>query len=329
MSWIDGSTWNDTLIDRTNLSEDHSKRLAKNTADVLANIGTRGYAHCDIASANVIVNLQTSQVTLIDVEDMYGPGLPRPSAPPQGTPGYQHRQSLVATDGQWSSCGDRFSGAVLLSEMLCWHQAEFRAASDESSFYNQNEVQDPSSPRYRLMKDILDKMSSSIGKLFERAWHSQTLDQCPPLSEWARLFEFPVVSEWVPIKPPPPAPPYQPVFSGPIQVPTPQQWKPQFIPLTMPLAQSSKPTEAPLYFRITRTSPGAPFTFEWLPVRDAEGYVIQEADQEDFKRPREVYRGKETHWEKRADPNSNILYYRVAAFNSQGTGPWSLVNSTY
>jgi len=74
----------------------------------------------------------TGAVELIDVEHLYAPGFAPTSILVLGTPGY----NLVTTaEGAWSPWADRFAAAVLLSEMLTWHNPEVvRRASGRGAY---------------------------------------------------------------------------------------------------------------------------------------------------------------------------------------------------
>jgi DNA-directed RNA polymerase subunit RPC12/RpoP len=189
MPWVDGSTWFDILFSGTKISQDESQGLAKSTVEVLAGLEQRGFAHCDIAGGNVIVHTTTGSASLIDVEDMFGPGLPPPGSFPQGTGGYQHQASRTAKWGQWCAEGDRFSAAVLLVEMLTWHHPQIRQEADGEHYFAEGELQDPNSLRYKLAVEILASISPQIADCFERAWRVPTLAEAPALGEWAELLK--------------------------------------------------------------------------------------------------------------------------------------------
>jgi hypothetical protein len=57
-------------------------------------------------------------VELLDLEGVYISGIPSPKRLSHGSPGYQHCR--LGRQGQWSPYGDRFAGAILLTEMLTW-----------------------------------------------------------------------------------------------------------------------------------------------------------------------------------------------------------------
>jgi serine/threonine protein kinase len=327
MPWIQGSTWFDIVFAGARISDDASKQIAKSTAEVLAELEARGFAHCDVAAGNVIVNTTTGEVSFIDVEDMFGPGLAPPSAFPQGTEGYQHRDGRTAERGQWCAEGDRFSAAVLLAEMLAWHDPQIRQASDEEHYFSEDELQDPNSPRYKLMMDTLADMSREIADCFACAWCSSTLAECPPLSEWAQLLEFPLISEWLPIKAPPLPPPYKPQWTPIDTQPAEQTYEPEFIPLVT-AEPSGSPPQTPGYFWIMTAPGGYTPTLRWLPVQGAEGYIVEASDDEGFVNATQVYKGADTCWTDPEQPEGT-RYYRVCAYNANGTSDWSHTAQTW
>jgi hypothetical protein len=329
MPWIVGSTWFDILVNNTRIGEDACKQMAQSTAEVLADLETRGYAHCDVAGGNVIVNTTSGAVSFIDVEDMFGPSLPAPSAFPQGTDGYQHRASRVAEQGQWCAEGDRFSAAVLLAEILAWHDARIRKAADEETYFAPHELQDPSSSRYQLMRDTLAGMSSEVAACFECAWNSATLAECPSLSEWAQLLEFPIVSAWLPIEAPPPPAPYQPEFTqievGPVTQPVFEFV--DFSSLVTPQAAGTPP-QTPKFFRISKSPDDGAYVLQWLAMQGAEGYIVEASEDEGFTHATQVYQGPDTGWKDPEQPEG-IRYYRLCAYNAAGNSAWSDTVATY
>lgn len=183
MPWLPGLTWYDLVTTRAPISAREAVRLAQATGDVLAGLEARGLAHCDIAGGNVMVDRRAATVHLVDIEEMYGPDLPRPIETPAGQDGYQHRTSRE--EGQWSAAGDRFGAAVLLAEMLGWLDGRVRVNSADEHFFSAAEMQDSGSTRYRLLYEVLrDQYGAPLAELFEAAWHSERLDDCPPVRLW-------------------------------------------------------------------------------------------------------------------------------------------------
>lgn len=205
MPWISGSTWYDIVIGEKPLTENDSLTLANATAQVLAALEESGLAHCDIAGSNIILNLNSGHSNLIDIEDLFAPGFDPPAALPAGTEGYAH---ITSSKGQWSAVADRFAAAVLLAEMLCWHQADIRKLSDEEHYFDRSEMQ-ADSIRYQRLVAALDRLDTRLRGLFEQAWHSTILDECPRIAEWQAVISerhyraqlSKVVSDWQPILP--------------------------------------------------------------------------------------------------------------------------------
>jgi hypothetical protein len=185
MPWIQGHSWFEVLSYGPAAAPRDaaaSRRLAASLARALAELEARGVAHCDLSAGNVIVDTAAGTAELVDVEDVYAPGVRRPAAVPLGTPGYQHRAS---GEGMWRADGDRFAGAVLLCEMLAWHHPAVRAVAAGESYFAAGEMQDPASPRLRALLDALAAQGDAAAAgLLRRAWASADPGGCPTLAEW-------------------------------------------------------------------------------------------------------------------------------------------------
>jgi hypothetical protein len=182
MPWVEGETWHEVVASRRPLSPEQSHALAQSLAHILATMEHQGLAHCALAGPNVMVGGH-GQAALVDLEDMYGPGLAPPEELPAGSPGYAHR---TAPQGQWGGIADRFAGAVLLAEMLGWCDERVRQASDAGQFFDPGEVQHDGE-RYRtLLQSIRQRWGGALGDAFARAWHSVVLEDCPSFAEWVQ-----------------------------------------------------------------------------------------------------------------------------------------------
>jgi len=235
MPWIGGNTWYDIVVKMTPLTKSRTSTLAWATATVLAALEEAGLAHCDLSSGNVIVDLDRGLAHLIDVEDLYAPGFSPPGALPAGSEGYAH---YTAANGLWQPDADRFAGAVLLAEMLAWHDPAIREAAEDEHYFSFSEMQQDSQ-RYWLMRDVLGRLDGRLVDLFEQAWQSAELSDCPPLRAWAEVIEEQyrqervahIVSEFRPIVPSGdvdepiqtiPAPPEHPIEQTPPPVEPPE-----------------------------------------------------------------------------------------------------------
>jgi WD40 repeat protein len=201
MPWIDGPTWMEVLLDEQALSPEQSLQIARSLCSILADMENRGLAHCDLSGPNVLIPLLAAPdlaawatatrtgVALVDVEQMYGPGLKRPLAIPAGSSGYAHRS---VADGMWSASSDRFAGAVLLAEMLGWCGERVRKASWGENYFDPAEMQTENQRYKTLLTALKEQWGDTVADLFSSAWSSETLADCPSFSEWySALYQLP------------------------------------------------------------------------------------------------------------------------------------------
>jgi hypothetical protein len=210
MPWIEGPTWTEVMLEKRPLTPQQALDLARAFADLLSRMEQNGLAHCDLSGPNVLLPMLAGQtadrrpqtayrppsaVELVDVEGLYAPGLPRPEALPSGSSGYAHR---TAREGLWGPTADRFAGAVLLAEMLGWGDESVREACYGETYFDPAEMpsvaQASACDRYRTLLSALARhYGQPVADLFERAWRSETLADCPTFGEWlVALPEHPV-----------------------------------------------------------------------------------------------------------------------------------------
>ena len=183
MPWAAGISWFDLIQDRsaTKWHQGTSEGLARSLSNALFELEKDGLAHCDISAANVLLDAETHRVELIDFEDLYSDSLAPPNAIPAGTPGYQHKTSHI---GQWNHTGDRFSAAILLSEILGWYDPAVRNAADGESYFDPKELQQDNCARFALLRTSVGRHRPALVDLLDRAWTSTDLESCPSLREW-------------------------------------------------------------------------------------------------------------------------------------------------
>src|SRR5579859_719916 len=188
MPWIQGPTWAQLVIEQHELAPDESLDLARALTDVLQGLEERGLAHCYVSGSNVLLPGLTetfgagSFVELVDVDQFYGRILDRPAELPAGSPGYAHR---TAARGQWGPRADRFGGAILIAEMLGWCNPQICKTTTDESYFTPAELQDPNCERFALLMSVLRvQWGTALADLFDRAWRSPSLDECPSFGEW-------------------------------------------------------------------------------------------------------------------------------------------------
>jgi len=194
MPWLKGTTWQEVVMNRQFITKDRTSSIAERFLTILATMESNGIAHCDLSGPNLIINLDTSysnnghnQLLLIDLEDLYANNLKRPDRLPAGSAGYAHKS---VKKGIWSSFADRFSGAVLLANILAWSNATIRECAYGEQYFSDDELQE-NCDRYEKIVNILERETNSqITTLFKRAWSSSSLEECPSFSEWSNALNL-------------------------------------------------------------------------------------------------------------------------------------------
>jgi hypothetical protein len=189
MPWIDGPTWADVVADKRELAPEQCLELARSFLAVLTAMEERGLAHCDLSGPNVVLPALVTPspadlhnpVALVDVEGMYGPGLERPEIVLGGSPGYIQKFTVAEA---WDAKADRFTGALLLAEILGWCDEWIRNGAWGESYFDPTEVQTDCARSYRMLTTLRERWGEGVASLFERAWNSDALADCPTFGEW-------------------------------------------------------------------------------------------------------------------------------------------------
>lgn len=187
MPWLQGRSWAGFLLAReagTPYTAQQAMQLARMTSQALRSLEDHQLAHTDIAGSNVRLLPRFQGIELLDLEGLYFPEAiaPRPS---WGTPGYQHPH--LGSLGQWCAEGDRFAGALLLTEMLTWWNPQVRAhvPKDAESLFRSEEMQASGTALLAAIHTALAEICPPALELFDQAWASPNLSDCPTLAAWA------------------------------------------------------------------------------------------------------------------------------------------------
>lgn len=188
MPWVTGQSWAGFMHDRAASAAYTSQQaldLALALARVMWELEAHQFAHTDIAGSNIVIAPDRKQVELLDIEHLYTPAAPLPPWRSSGSPGYQHR--YLDERGHWRPQGDRFAGAILLAEMLAWQDPRVRALTPEGAdtLFQPEELQQVDMPRWQAVRDALWEICPATLHLFDQAWASTDLGECPELSAWA------------------------------------------------------------------------------------------------------------------------------------------------
>lgn len=195
MNWVSGFTWQEVILDKRVLSKEQCLILAQSFVAIMSRLESMGAAHCDLSGPNVLLpglknssSMNGAVVELVDVEEMYLDGMPEPEKLPGGSPGYAHK---TAPDGLWGQNADRFSGAIIIAELLTWFHEDIRAKAYEEQFFSPEEMQQDSD-RYQLLLSVLrEHYGNSAAETFAKAWNSETLDDCPTFEVWQEIIGEP------------------------------------------------------------------------------------------------------------------------------------------
>lgn len=189
MPWLAWKTWTGLVQALSNKQTQYSytwqqaQQLSYATAQVLYAMEFKGHAHTDIEGRNILYDEHFRQVALVDLEGFYMRDLDPPVIANLGTSGYQHHETR--RNGQWSIYGDRFAGAILLTEMLTlWSDDVLRPGA--TTLFQQDELQEVKGDWHRdLVYQTLQRFGNpGLPELFRRAWDSPQLLMCPSLGEW-------------------------------------------------------------------------------------------------------------------------------------------------
>ncbi|MCC7106795.1 MAG: hypothetical protein IT307_16805, partial [Chloroflexi bacterium] len=186
MPWVEGPAWSEVVEQKRPLDAAQSASLARALTNALVTLEQYGVAHCQLSGSSVLLPSLARRaaaemtVGLVDVEQLFGPGLTRPEVLPPIEPGYAHAQA----EGAWEPRADRFAGAVVLAEMLGWCDERVRARAWGQSYFAPHETQ-VDGERYRLLLGVVgERWGDRAAALLDRAWQSRSLADCATFGEW-------------------------------------------------------------------------------------------------------------------------------------------------
>jgi hypothetical protein len=102
-----------------------------------------------------------------------------------GTPGYNHQRD---PQGLWGPMADRYSGAIMLSEMLGWCDPAVQEHVWGESYFDPDEML-LETERFEVLYAALQRYwGQDIARMFAYAWQSKTLGECAAFNEWLVAF---------------------------------------------------------------------------------------------------------------------------------------------
>jgi hypothetical protein len=185
MPWIASRTWANFLGDAAKGKGNPPEtcgRLAKAFLEAMSGLEANGIAHTDISPGNVAFDAAKATVELLDLEDIYAPGLPAPARPTSGTDGYRHK-SVDEGATTWCAEGDRYSSAILAAELICLSNPQLATLATDDGLFRGNVTQKDAQARFSQALPYLEQVAHEFAALVLRAWNSSNLMSCPTIQE--------------------------------------------------------------------------------------------------------------------------------------------------
>jgi hypothetical protein len=185
MPWIGGTTWSDAHAQHprtNNLSRWQCLHLATRFAEVLATLEQQQVTHCSLSPEKVVVRChpEALSVELLGMEAVSSPHLEVHSGDLDAMPEYQHPAT-----GAPGPASDRFPGALLIAEILTWHDADIKKLFTYSeSLFTAAELQDLHNPKFRALCGAIERHHSDLADLMRQAWTSPHPEDAPTLKSW-------------------------------------------------------------------------------------------------------------------------------------------------
>jgi len=192
MPWVHGPPWQELIRYRRPLTPSQCLDLARALADVLVTLEQRGLVHGDLQSAHVMLPGlidpgAAASIALVDLETLHGAGVLRLPLPPLASP-YRHPAPA------YDLMADRFSGALLILELLSWCDEAVRNAAADNSFFSADDLLQPTE-RYHILREALAKRwGLGPAQMLDRLWQSTSPSMCPPLKDWQAILPLPTMA---------------------------------------------------------------------------------------------------------------------------------------
>ncbi len=195
MPWIHGQTWFEVMARKIEISKEDSIKIALAIACSLSTLEKNNFAHCDVAGTNIIIPYLQNKIEyngdliieFIDIEDLFLEDFNAPEGLPKGSDGYNHNSG---ENGIWNQYADRFSAAILISEVLAWSNPEIRQESGIESYFSSGETQKPGEKINLLLSDLRNRYGERVADLLYIAWNSTELKECQSIEAWMEAMDI-------------------------------------------------------------------------------------------------------------------------------------------
>lgn len=188
MRQIGGYEWakiaDDIRSGKTELKKEQRIKLCISLIDLIKNLEAQNISHRDLSSRNIIIDINTRKVNLIDWDSVFHPSLKIPSNTTFGTDGYIAPFIKQDSKKTWKEFSDRFSLAVLIMEFLSIKQGS--SFTGDGGIFDQSEIDNKGGPGISNILSSLDNSFSTSKTLFSIALNATTFQSMPSPEDWER-----------------------------------------------------------------------------------------------------------------------------------------------
>lgn len=163
--------------------------LCSRFSEMIAALESGGLAHRDLSSRNILINVSTRNIHLVDWDSLYHATLRAQSETNCGTNGYI--APFVRVNGEedvhlsWQEKSDRFALAVLNCEFLA--MAPGSVSVEEGGLLQQSDIDRRSGPTLFELRKKLESRFPAAMHLLNQAINASAFEECPSPSDWLKL----------------------------------------------------------------------------------------------------------------------------------------------
>lgn len=174
---------------RRNLGPAERLKLCRLLSQAIVELEKKRCAHRDLSCGNVLVDLDSSAIHLIDFDCLFHPTLKMPEPTTIGTDGYI--APFVLSDGRpetsktWHPNSDRFSLSILLVEILTSEQGDL--GKEDEAMFSQKELRSRSGRTLEQAATRLREDWPGAFALFDAAMKSGSYEDCPSPEAWVQF----------------------------------------------------------------------------------------------------------------------------------------------
>ena len=173
------------------LDRSHRLVLCRTLAELIQAIEASGCSHRDIASGNILIDLNSWSIFLIDFDSLYHPTLQMPPGTTCGTAGYAPpfgwQNDNLDPGATWRLHADRFALAVLCVEFLVLEKDG--PMTHEGGIFDQDDLKRGQRQVHLVRLGQASGELPQAAPLFDAAIRSSCFEDCPTPDAWITLWK--------------------------------------------------------------------------------------------------------------------------------------------